>query len=157
MLTANKYIIAYDSHRITYPEQLLGGKAKNLFILYRKGFRVPEWIVVSSYLFESVMQPLTDKIDMIFDTINYDELATIDTASSKIHSLIKNIKISSEIIAQIKKTVQLKLNATDKFAVRSSVIGEDSPCNSFAGQMDSFLNVSYCNLIGAIKEFAPTR
>ena len=62
----------------------------------------------------------------------------------------KNKEIPQEIIDEI-------LNAfdnlrTQRVAVRSSAVGEDSKTASWAGQLESYLNVSKDNLIDALKD-----
>ncbi|MBK21851.1 MAG: phosphoenolpyruvate synthase [Flavobacteriales bacterium] len=58
-----------------------------------------------------------------------------------------------DTINQALKSHQLIIGNTDaRFAVRSSAIDEDSEEASFAGQFETFLNVTSQNLLSAIKE-----
>ncbi|MCP4706860.1 MAG: hypothetical protein GY865_19855 [candidate division Zixibacteria bacterium] len=152
MLFINKNIIAYDSRRPIIYEKQVGGKAKNLFYLYRRGFIVPPWLVIASDVYAKTTKPITGLIADILESIDFSRQTSIELASKKIYDLIIKQNIPQMFIDQINKSVEKKLAVGIKYSVRSSVVGEDSGNNSYAGQMDSFLNVSQNNIIDSIKK-----
>ena len=105
----------------------VGGKGLNLGKLTRAGFRVPQGFCVTTdaYLFST--QGLPEQ----------------DTNS------IKALALASELITEI-RAVHEKLQ-TATVAVRSSATAEDLAEASFAGQQDTFLNVSPDELLDAVK------
>lgn len=93
-------------------------KASNLQILTDAGFRVPPFVVIPAAL---------------FDTFRID-LPTPPSAQD-----ILNAPLPAPIADQLYKLAQTFTGR--KIAVRSSMAGEDSARHSFAGQLDSFLNI----------------
>jgi pyruvate,water dikinase len=119
----------------TIDKELTGNKAANLYQLYKAGYNVPEWFVITTNAFEQYcMQKSTvDKIDNLKQTTD-------------------NIVIQEEIEIEIVKSLDDLSLQDDFLAVRSSATIEDSPDFSFAGQFDSFLYVKADNLIETIKK-----
>ena len=93
-------------------------KASNLGILRENGFPVPPFIVIPGRLFDEFCagMPQSPTADTILET-----------------------PMPESITPQIMDLIR-RLPDTD-LAVRSSMAGEDSARHSFAGQLDSFLNV----------------
>lgn len=93
-------------------------KASNLKILTEAGFRVPRFVVVPADVFNSFR-------------------ADLPTPPSAQDTL--NAPLPAQIADQIRTLAQTFTGR--KVAVRSSMAGEDSARHSFAGQLDSFLNI----------------
>lgn len=93
-------------------------KASNLQILTDAGFRVPPFIVVPAALFDTFRA----------------ELPTPPSAQD-----ILKAPLPAPIADQLQPLAQTFTGS--KVAVRSSMAGEDSARHSFAGQLDSFLNI----------------
>ncbi len=106
---------------------LVGGKALNLGKLTQAGFNVPPGFCVTTDAFNFSVKGLSDQ-----NPENIIDL-TLDP------NLIELIKIARGI-----------LNST-QVAVRSSATAEDLQDASFAGQQDTFLNVTDNELIACIK------
>jgi len=136
MLFINKNLIAYDSLRPIISEKLVGGKAKNLFLLFRRGFNVPPWLVITSGVFAKSTESITKSIADILESINFSKQASIESSSIEIRDMILKQNIPQLFIEQINSAVQNKLVIETKYSVRSSVVGEDSSNNSYAGQID---------------------
>ncbi len=116
----------------------IGGKALGLHELKKIGVNVPAWATISSSMFKQICANDKKLAQLIAEeNINPKEKAalicnhlkniTLDTTYQKILS-----EVWDKISAGGRKTV----------AVRSSAADEDSKVLSFAGQMDSFLNIS---------------
>jgi pyruvate,water dikinase len=135
----------------------IGGKAKNLYILSKNGFNVPEWFVITTDIYKRFIEEngIREKIEEIIDSIDFKNQNSIAEGSRAIKQLFleKDIpkKDYRKIISAFKK---IKIKSNSKYvAVRSSAVGEDEVKTSFAGQMDSFLFISEeKRLISCIKQ-----
>jgi pyruvate,water dikinase len=112
---------------------LIGTKAANLNDLARADFRVPPAFVVTTHAFRRL--------------ITYNDLKSRIAALeqqgvfAQIRSLFKGAEMPEDLRHEIVSAYR-ELGAAGKVAVRSSAAAEDLPDASFAGQMDTFLNVS---------------
>lgn len=131
---------------------IAGGKGASLGEMTQAGMPVPEGFVVLSEAFENFIKEtdLNIEIDAVLDTVKHEEVHTVEKASEKIQALILNAEMSKETETNIVKFFD-KLGA--KFvAVRSSATSEDSASDSWAGQLDTFLNVTKENLLDNVKK-----
>lgn len=131
---------------------IAGGKGASLGEMTKAGISVPNGFVVLSDAFQKFIQEtnLNVEIDAILDTVNSEEMHTIENASEKIQAIIIDSEISKDIKEKIEKSFK-KLNS--KFvAVRSSATAEDSASAAWAGQLDSFLNTTKNDLLENIKK-----
>ncbi len=121
---------------------LVGGKAASLGELIKLGIPVPEGFVILSQAFDVVLsrRGVQDSINKIISTVNAQKTNTIERASKKIQSLI----VSQELPHDIHTSLQFCFTQLGgaPVAVRSSATSEDSAGASWAGQLDSYLNVS---------------
>lgn len=122
----------------------VGGKGANLGELSgMEGIEVPDGFCVSTVAFAKIMEE-TPLIGELLDALS--GLQTGDT--EKIRKLSAEIRESIEktaIPAEIREEVVQQLadfGIETAFAVRSSATAEDLPTASFAGQQDSFLNIT---------------
>ena len=123
----------------------VGNKAKFLMEMKSKGFNVPNGIVVDSdtYTDEIKYNKIDSKIKRYLNKLNTDNVLDI---SMKIYKLFDSFKFSSDT----EKSIISKLNKKTLYAVRSSGTKEDLDEFSFAGQYDTFLNVSYNDVLDRI-------
>ena len=105
----------------------IGGKGLNLGKLTRAGFRVPQGFCVTTDAYRFSVQNLPEQ-----------------NAST-----IKELVLARELVAEIRAAHE-KLRAAT-VAVRSSATAEDLAEASFAGQQDTFLNVTSDGLLDALK------
>ena len=105
----------------------VGGKGLNLGKLARAGFRVPQGFCVTTDAYLVSVQGLSEQ--------NADNL--------------KDLVLAPELIAEIRAAYEKLQTAT--VAVRSSATAEDLAEASFAGQQDTFLNVTSDELLDALK------
>ena len=105
----------------------VGGKGLNLGKLTRSGFPVPKGFCVTTDAYRLSVQGLSEQNE----------------------SSVKDIGLSPELVAEI-HTAREKLQ-TATVAVRSSATAEDLAEASFAGQQDTFLNVTSDGLLDALK------
>ena len=107
-----------------------GGKGANLGELIRAGLPVPDGFVITTAGYAAAIQPLDLRIA--------DRLAAGDGAS--IRADIEAISMPSDLRAEI-ADAYAALGA-GPVAVRSSATAEDLPGAAFAGQQDTYLNVT---------------
>jgi len=113
----------------------VGGKAVNLGFLTRKGFNVPAGFVVTTDAYNLFIKE--NKLQSYI----LDELAKDPTqASQNIREAITLGEIPEDIREEIIN--QYHGLARKEIAIRSSATSEDLKDASFAGQMDTFLNVN---------------
>src|SRR3990167_10443027 len=125
---------------------LVGGKGANLGEMAKVGLPVPPgFIVTAPAYFEVIDQNnLKDKIKAILSDVDVDNPKSLNSASVRVKQLILTAKIPDDLALTIIKAY-LKLGRGIKHtlvAVRSSATAEDLPDASFAGQQETFLNVS---------------
>jgi pyruvate,water dikinase len=119
----------------------VGGKAWNLFRLYEYGFRVPAWCVVSSKVFNDLLEPIRNEIRSLLSRIDFKNQSSIQRASLTIAARICERDIPQEVQDEVRSSAAVITDGGSPVSVRSSIVGEDSSDDSFAGQMDSLLNV----------------
>ncbi len=125
---------------------LVGGKGANLGEMSRGGFPVPPGFCVSTAGFDSFLKVnnLQDKIFPLLDGLKAEDTQKVKTIGETIRNLIN----SSEIPFEIEKSVKNALNQSgigNYYAIRSSATAEDLPDASFAGQQDTYLNITGLN------------
>ncbi len=132
---------------------VVGGKNASLGELINNlsqvGIRVPDGfaITVDGYQHFLTNNNLHETIKTLISNItDINDLHTLKTIGQKIRSTICNGKIPHDLSEEIIKaymSLSRHYNTTNcKVAVRSSATAEDLPDASFAGQQDTYLNVS---------------
>lgn len=126
---------------VIHPEDQLGGKAYNLVWLHRNGFQVPPFLILNTAAGEAVLDGanLTPRIEQQLTSL-HDQPEAISKTLADIRHHIIAADLPTHVAEPLRETLRHPQFAeTSFFAVRSSVVGEDSKGASFAGQMDSFL------------------
>ena len=124
----------------------VGGKAYNLVHLSKiKAIKVPKWVCLSTDAFWAF---LGDKRE------EYENLLCNYTAKNreKIVKLINERDFGDELKDEIEKRLLEVFTRDTKFAVRSSATDEDSDNYSFAGMLDSSLDVNFGEVFEQIKK-----
>ncbi len=121
---------------------IAGGKGASLGEMTQVGIPVPPGFVVLADTFEQFLHStdLLQEIDAILETVDHKEIHTVESASEKIQGLIKNAQTPENIKTDILKDFD-ELN-TEFVAVRSSATAEDGQDHAWAGQLDSYLNIT---------------
>jgi phosphoenolpyruvate synthase/pyruvate phosphate dikinase len=123
---------------------IVGGKGANLGELMRiKGIKVPEGFGISTEAFKRIVEEtpgINDLLDQLalLKVNNQDRLREL---SAEIRSAIENTPIPHDICEEIYQFIA-RFGEEDAYAVRSSATAEDLPTASFAGQQDTYLNVT---------------
>lgn len=130
---------------------IAGGKGASLGEMMQAGIPVPDGFVVLSTTFDHFLHEtdLTQEIDSILTTVDHKEMHTVEGASEKIQGLIKNVQMPKSIAEEIKN--QFKVLDTEYVAVRSSATAEDGQEHAWAGQLDSYLNITKENVLEKVQ------
>jgi pyruvate, water dikinase len=130
---------------------IAGGKGCNLGEMTQAGFNIPTGFVVTTAAYydfveiKNLKQKILDSVQKV-DVNNYKKL---EKAASNLKKLIHDEEIMEHIIKEI--NTHLKKSKATKFAVRSSATAEDLIDASFAGQQDTYLNISKKDVIKHVK------
>ena len=123
--------------------ETIGGKAQNLGKLASAGFPIPSGIVITTFSYEQHVNKseIQEKLTQILKHVNYENEGDVEEKSNQIKNLILSTSFDLDLEKEIKETLE-RFGKDSLWAVRSSAAAEDLPEASFAGQQDSFLNVS---------------
>lgn len=139
-MDALKNLVIWDNAAISSNVETIthiGGKALGLHELKNLGFNVPRWATITALMFKQICASDSRLIQLFGQKdIEPQEKCRL------IHVHLKNITLDS-VFQKTLTEVWNKISDGGKkpVAVRSSAADEDSKVLSFAGQMDSFLNI----------------
>ncbi len=172
---AAKYLAWFsnvDKHDIAS----VGGKGANLGEMTKAGFPVPFGFVVTAqaYYYFIHYNKLKERISRVLKNVDFNDPAQLHDSASHVRKLIQRADIPKDLALQIvdfyhqltekEKSIILKkrYSPAEKIgaaftpplvAVRSSATAEDLPDASFAGQQETYLNVSGENhLLNKVRE-----
>lgn len=121
---------------------LAGGKGANLGAMVQAGLPVPPGFVVltAAYRLFVASAGIQDEIQRLAAAADPEDQDSLDAASAQIRSLFHRHPVPSEVAEAIAAAYeQLGGGAV---AVRSSATAEDLPDASFAGQQETYLNIT---------------
>jgi rifampicin phosphotransferase len=143
MKNRNTYILDFqeiDSSSLA----LVGGKGVNLGQLSRmQEILVPAGFCVTTAVYKEIVEK-SEALHLLLDQLailKADNRKDISETSAKIRKTIEDIPIPEDIVSDISRQIE-QLDETNAYAVRSSATAEDLPTASFAGQQDTFLNIT---------------
>jgi phosphohistidine swiveling domain-containing protein len=119
----------------------VGGKAWNLLRLRGHGFPVPRFWVVPRGSFDEVVESCGETISRALS-----DPRSAAAAAGLIGEAISGCRVPPALAAELMEA----LPQGPLFAVRSSAVGEDSRQHSFAGVLESVLNVPRCDVAEAL-------
>ncbi len=130
---------------------LVGGKNASLGEMYQhlteKGVKVPNGFAITAAAYQHLLkeagieQAVRDALDGL-DTHNIEDL---QRRGKKVREIILNAKFPADLEDAIKTAyaeMEKEYGANVDVAVRSSATAEDLPDASFAGQQDTYLNIT---------------
>jgi len=128
-----------------------GGKGAFLGELTRQGLPVPSGFVILTSAYERFLRVnrLSEPISSILGSLGKGEISPED-ASRRACDLILPAELPDEIAAEIMdhcRELRMEL-----MAVRSSATAEDGAARSWAGQLDSYLNITAADLTSNVKK-----
>jgi len=132
--------------------QIAGGKGANLGELIKIGIPVPDGFIILAGAFEGFLEEndINVEIKKSWNRINIKDIESVEENSEILRDLISRGRIPKKIEEEILKEFD-KLR-TKYVAVRSSATAEDSKIDSWAGELETYLNTTKENLIENIKK-----
>lgn len=132
--------------------RIAGGKGASLGEITEAGINVPPGFVVLADSFDKFLKEadLNEKISTTLKKVKKDDINSAKEVSKKIRNYILKEKFPKDIGSEIQKEF-LKLKASS-VAVRSSATAEDSSVASWAGELESYLNITKENLLENVKK-----
>src|SRR3989338_1799196 len=124
---------------------LAGGKGANLGEMYNAKIPVPNGFVVTAQAYYYFIEKygLKEKILKELNGLDVENSKKLQLASDNIIKLILKEQIPEEVQEEIKNMYHGLCGNIDKqVAVRSSATAEDLPEASFAGQQETYLNIT---------------
>lgn len=149
MADKNKYVIDLKEKDLSIEK--IGGKALNLNKMSFAGFNIPPAFIVTVDAYDFfIKKKLESKISKILKSIDFEKEESLSYGCSSIRNIIKSEKLPSDLFLEINNNI---MNLPDGYyAVRSSAVAEDLEDASFAGQLDSFLNIKKEDILEKIIE-----
>lgn len=130
---------------------VVGGKNASLGEMIQqlvpKGINVPIGFATTAYAYRYFIQSalLEEKLRELFSDLDIEDLKNLRERGKKARSLLLHTPFPKELreaIVQAYQTLCERYNPDTDVAVRSSATAEDLPDASFAGQQETYLNVT---------------
>jgi pyruvate, water dikinase len=129
-----------------------GGKGASLGEMTKAKMPIPKGFIVLVSAFDIFFKEtgLEVRISTILKKIKADDINLVELGSKKIRKIIGDVVFPKNLSEEILKEFDsLSLRYV---AVRSSATAEDSLVASWAGELDSYLNVTRNNLLDSVKK-----
>ncbi len=130
---------------------LVGGKNASLGEMYshltKQGVKIPNGFATTSLAYWHFIEQsgLKEKIKRLLAKIDYQNVISLERQARAIRQLIirtpLTIDLMKEVISAYQQLSRQSKSKRLDVAVRSSATAEDLPSASFAGQMESYLNI----------------
>ncbi|QKY21310.1 pyruvate, water dikinase [Halolamina sp. CBA1230] len=133
--------------------ETVGGKGASLGELTGAGLPVPPGFVVTAGTYRAFIEEagIDEELFAAMD-VDPEDSAALKEASETAHDLILNTPFPEEVREEILAAYGDLDDGEAFVAVRSSATAEDLPDASFAGQQETFLNVTEEHLLERVKE-----
>jgi pyruvate, water dikinase len=146
---ATALVAPFEHLRMTDVE-VVGGKNASLGEMISQlaatGVRVPGGFATTAHAFREFLahKGLAQRIQDKLSTLNVDDVRALAEAGAQIRQWVIDTPLPPALEAAIREQFTLLTAASPgaSFAVRSSATAEDMPDASFAGQQETFLNVT---------------
>ena len=131
---------------------IAGGKGAQLGEMTRAGIPVPPGFVVLTSAFDEFLEEnnLENMIAELLKNVDVKKTGSVDAASKEIRDILSK--------ARMPKNVEKEINAAfgglgaEYVAVRSSATAEDASAASWAGELETYLNVTRDGLLHSVKK-----
>jgi pyruvate,water dikinase len=149
-MTASKYVIDLKSLRMSDVERV-GGKNASLGELIgqlaKAGIRVPGGFATTAEAFRMFLKHggLDERINVRLKNLNSDDVSELVQCGAEIRQWIIDTPFPAALAAEIAASYTALAGPAGQpaaVAVRSSATAEDLPDASFAGQQETFLNIT---------------
>ena len=154
----SRYVIPFEQLRMTDVDSV-GGKNASLGEMISqlpRSVRVPGGFATTADAFREFLaqDALADRIHSALEALDVDDVNALARTGAQIRQWMMETPFPVQLEAGIRDAyAQLDAAGNGSFAVRSSATAEDLPDASFAGQQETFLNISGIdNVLHAIRE-----
>lgn len=137
---------------------IAGGKGANLGEMVSSKLPVPPGFVITAQVYKRFLDKsgLRPKINEVLDNTQVDKTSELQNSSKKIRKMMMKTKMPDAIKKTVRENYRKLCKLTGKknefVAVRSSATAEDLPGASFAGQQETFLNISNVDLVDSVQK-----
>jgi pyruvate, water dikinase len=157
--SANSYVLPFEELRMTDVEQV-GGKNASLGEMISQlaaaGVRVPGGFATTAFAYREFLAKdnLAGRIREALEVLNIDDVEALAKTGAQIRQWIMETSLPAQLETDLRTHYErLVAEGEGTFAVRSSATAEDLPDASFAGQQETFLNISgFENVLHAMRE-----
>jgi phosphohistidine swiveling domain-containing protein len=135
--------------------EVVGGKGRSLARMTNAGFHVPGGFQVTTAAYRKFVADngLQDKILELAKPAVVNGFASFEQASENVQKLFHDNAMAQDVVDEVTSAYLALEGETPAIAVRSSANAEDLPGLSFAGQQETFLNVSgAAEAVAAVKK-----
>jgi len=147
---AGRYIVRFEDLRMTDVESVVGMNAslgEMISQLSHAGVRVPGGFATTAQAYRDFLSEsgLTARIRARLETLDVDDVTALARCGAEIRQWVVDAPFPPRLDKEIREQFQILHSESSSemtFAVRSSATAEDLPDASFAGQQETFLNVS---------------
>ncbi len=135
---------------------VVGGKGANLGEMVNAKLPVPPGFVVTAQAYRRFLDDsgLRRKVNDVLENTRVDKTSELQNSSKKIRKMIMGVPMPKDIKKVINENYKKLCKSTGNknvfVAVRSSATAEDLPGASFAGQQETFLNISRTELVNSV-------
>ncbi|MDD2808312.1 phosphoenolpyruvate synthase [Rhodoferax sp.] len=141
-------VVPFEKLRMTDVDTV-GGKNASLGEMISNlptGVKVPTGFATTAHAFRQFLafDDLTGKINARLSNLDADDVNALASAGADIRAMIENQPFPADLEKGIREAFATLSGGSEvaSFAVRSSATAEDLPDASFAGQQETFLNVT---------------
>ncbi len=149
---------------------IAGGKGASLGEMTGAGMSVPPGFVVLASAFDQFLKEtdLDAEIESVQKKVNHKDINSVDKASAEIRRMILDVDMPKDLQKGIMEAYDKLFNTTPSrlarhpsysrrgllqlVAVRSSATAEDSKVASWAGELETYLNVTEKDVIKQVKK-----
>ncbi|MBU0602708.1 MAG: phosphoenolpyruvate synthase [Gammaproteobacteria bacterium] len=154
----SRYVIPFEQLRMTDVDSV-GGKNASLGEMISqlpRSVRVPGGFATTADAFREFLaqDALADRIHAALEALDVDDVTALVRTGAQIRQWMMDTPFPARLDEEIRAAYAgLDAAGNGSFAVRSSATAEDLPDASFAGQQETFLNISGIdNVLHAIRE-----
>jgi pyruvate,water dikinase len=146
----DKFVLWFNEIELADIPQV-GGKNASLGEMRRqltpKGVEIPDGFAITAHAYRHLLESsgIKDKIETILSDLDTHDYTNLSERGEKVRSLIYNAKFPGDLrnaIADAYRQLCDEYGPDTDVAVRSSATAEDLPDASFAGQQETYLNIT---------------
>ncbi len=128
-----------------------GGKVNSLLNLAGHGLAVPKWVAVDVSFFSAFIKANLEQLNAIFSGIDFESAAACEAGSDKLKDYVIKHLLTEEQEKEITEYIADNFAGVKAFAVRSSAAKEDTAESSFAGLLNTYLQVDKKDLAKQVR------